>query len=199
MNSKWILFALLFSVAVNIAVVGTLIYFWPRNEERHMIVRQAPPQKPEIIWFGTPHVPPHVAQEIDSLRRDYHKNLVRIRAAMDADRKTLITQLIQDPVDRDSLDLIIDSLAQKQIKAERLTVDHLLDIKPLLPHEEWTFFMRDLEPQKTIRTKIIKLNGGDSTSILMQEEIEVIERLEQKAKNINKQIPRKTKNERNRP
>ncbi len=31
MSSKWTLFALLFSVAVNVAVVGTLIYFCVDN------------------------------------------------------------------------------------------------------------------------------------------------------------------------
>ncbi|MBN1479624.1 periplasmic heavy metal sensor [candidate division KSB1 bacterium] len=194
MNSKWIVLALLFSVAVNIAVVGTLVYFWPRNEERRIVFRNRPPKQHEIVWFRTPHVPPKVAQDIDSLRRDYHEQLVTVRMAIDADREAIIAHLMQNKVDRDSLEKILQSLTHKQITAERLTIDHLLEIKPLLPQEEWTFFIRDLKPRQTIRTKILKLNSGDSTSILMQEEIEDIQIFDQKTKNHKSLIKRKIQN-----
>ena len=172
MNTKWTLFALLFSVAVNIAVIGTLLYFWKNEKQRMdvgMIHGNSHPER-DIVWFNAPHVPPKVAREIDSLRRDYHEQVVVIRSSIESDRKAIITQLMCDPVNRDTLDIIIQKLADKQIKAERLTIDHLLMIKPLLPHEDWKYFIQDLRPRHKIQTKIIKLKDGDSTSILIDEE-----------------------------
>ena len=173
MNSKYTLVALLFSVAVNIAVVGTLVYFWRQNDNENIevqVLKGDAKNEKKIIWFGAPPLPPKVSKEIDSLRRDYHERLVRIRSDIDSNRQAIIAELLQESINRDSLDIIIENLSTKQIDAERLTIEHLLEIKPLLPHDEWKFFIRDLGPRRQIRTKIIELNDGDSTSILVNEE-----------------------------
>lgn len=173
MNSKWTLIALLFSVTVNIAVVGTLIYFWQHNnEQRHVnvkVLRTDDNSQQDVVWFGQPPAPPPVAKEIDSLRREYHEDLVVMRQAIDADRQQIIMQLMHDPVNRDTVEVILNNLTKKQMDAERLTIDHLLDIKPLLPTDDWKFFIQDLRPRHTIRTKVIKLREGDSTSILVDD------------------------------
>ena len=197
MQARWTLFALLFSVAVNIAVVGTLVFFWGRNERRMdvEVLHREPPPMHDILWFDTPHVPPHVAQEIDSLRREYHQQLVLVRTSIDSDRKAIVTQLMSDHVNRDSLDIFIKTLSDKQIQAERLTIDHLLMIKPLLPKKEWQFFINELQPRRTIQTKIIKLKDGDSTSILFNdEEIDEFKLFEQESAEKNQIYKFKHKN-----
>ncbi|MBN1560252.1 periplasmic heavy metal sensor [candidate division KSB1 bacterium] len=170
MNARWTLLALLFSVAVNIAVVGTLVYFWRTNEHQSdQAFHGKTPLNREIMLHGAPHVPANVKGKIDSLRRDYHEQLVLIRASIDAEREAIIAHLMSNQVDRDSLEMNIAALTAKQIAAERLTIDHLLTIKPLLPPEDWRFFIQDLRPHR-IATKIIKIKKGDSTSILYEEE-----------------------------
>ncbi len=172
MNSKWTIMALLFSVTINIAVVGTLVYFWKHNDERRVDVEffhTNDKDDPKIVWFGRPPAPPPTGSEIDSLRRHYHEQLVDLRQRIDADRQDIIAQLMIEPVNRDTVEFLLKGLTDKQMDAERLTIDHLLQIKPLLPHDEWTFFIQDLRPRHTIRTKVIKLKDGDSTSILIDE------------------------------
>jgi hypothetical protein len=169
MNARWILLALLFSVAVNIAVVGTLVYFWQANEYgSDQVFHGKLPLDRDVIWHGAPHVPAKVTGKIDSLRRDYHEQLVLIRASIDSEREAIIAHLMSNQVNRDSLETIITALSAKQIEAERLTIDHLLTIKPLLPPEDWQFFIQDLRPHR-MKTKIIKIKKGDSTSILYNE------------------------------
>jgi nitrogen fixation-related uncharacterized protein len=196
MNSKWTIIALLFSVAVNIAVVGTLVYFWQHND-RQVNVKVLHPENKEhdILWFHKPPAPP-LANGIDSLRREYHKELVIIRKDIDAERQEIITQLMGDPVNRDTVEVIIKSLTEKQMDAERLTINHLLEIKPLLPQDEWKFFIQDLKPRHRIQTKIIKMKDGDSTSILVDgvEEIEEIQIFKHEFKTGDKVIELEQKN-----
>ena len=179
MNSKWTLLALLFSVAVNIAVAGTLFFFWRQHGERRMLIQsfQGTSSDHQVIRF---EVPPHIANEIDSLRQRYHERLTAIRNAIHSDRKSIINQLLKEPVNRDSINVMVETLTNKQIDAEHLTIEHLLEIKPLLPPEEWKFFIQDLEPRRTIHTRIIRVKEGDSTNILIdkeeREDIEIFQR-----------------------
>lgn len=167
--NRWTLFALLFSVAVNIAVVGTLLYFWQTNGGRGDEARQPEPSRQrDLLWLSAPQVPAKAARKIDSLRRDYHDQLFILRASIDSEREAIIAHLMGNQVNRDSLEAIISELTAKQIAAERLTIDHLLMIKPLLPPEEWRLFIRDLRPHR--QRRIIKIHEGDSTKILYDEQ-----------------------------
>ena len=197
MNSRWTLLALLFSVAVNIAVVSTLFFFWQQNGERRMdiqVLHNDPHVEHDVVWFEAPHVPPKIADEIDSLRRHYHERLVVIRSAIHTDRQTIINQLLKEPVNRDSINVIVETLTNKQIDAERLTINHLLDIKPLLSREDWTFFIQDLEPRHTIHTKIIQITKGDSTILIDKNEIREIQIFQHNKEDKDRIIKYKQKN-----
>lgn len=177
MQNKWMIFALLFSVTVNIAVVGTLFYFW-QNRDKSFVdvsVNENPQLKKQDIFLTTECLSPSEAKEIDSLRNDYFDNLVILRKSIDDDRRHIVRLLQNEPPDRDSLNTIIIQLSEKQINAERLTINHLLEIKPLLSRDNWLHFVRDLEPKQIIRTKVIKLDGNNKTQIITEEETDIEE------------------------
>ena len=171
MNSKWTLVALLFSVTVNVAVVGTLLYFW-RHDTSHgreiNIERIDAFKDKELVWFHSPDMPPHAEGRMDSLRRFYHKELQEIEGDIESSRHKIVQILLEDPIDNNRLDTLIFQLANEQTKVERLTIDHLIAIKPMLPQEEWRLFLNDLKPHRKIRTKIIRI-GDDTSQILLNE------------------------------
>jgi len=172
MRSKWILFVLLFSVTVNVAVVGTLIYFWryksPAVSRVH--VEHKRDVNDRLLWFHSPDLAPRTIEKIDSARKVYHEELQQVRKDIDSQRKNMVTLLLAEPINRDSLQIEIIGLVEKQKKAEELTLDHLLDIKPLLPKDQWILLLKDLEPRRMIRTKIIRVGGQDTANIVIENE-----------------------------
>ena len=154
MTSKWTVAALLFSVAVNIAAVGTLIFF--RQAERHpahlRLLRTPLPPPPDFLWLSTGEIDPESLRERFEIRRSYRKQLREIQREIDLRRSAIVTQLQKEPVQRDSLNLLLERLSAEQIRAERLTVEHLLALKPILPEAEWRLIIRELEtPPRHIR------------------------------------------------
>lgn len=163
--SKWLISLFVFSVAVNIAVMGTLVYFW----------HGSPPEPPEQI--GAPPPPPLISPEprrflwmekrmpeepekVFEKRIKYRDQMELVRRQIDGLRKEIIVLLLADPPPSDSLQDVVEKLARKQVEAEQLTIDHLLEIRPLLPRKKWVKVVRDLRRQKRvmIRRKINK-NG----------------------------------------
>ena len=168
--------ALLFSVAVNIAVAGTMIFFWRHKQPAPMelnIERVRQLDDSDLVWFHRPDIPAPVSDVIDSLRQRYHIELQALENKVDAGRQEIVRILLKTPVDEALLDNSIARLADSQQKAEQLTINHLLAIKPLLPENEWRLFLNDLEPQHKIRTKIIKLNNDSSQFFIDETEMHI--------------------------
>lgn len=177
MTKKWVILALVFSATVNIAVLGTLIYFWKQNKTKEVDITMMhrPDPRPDFMLFHDLSLPSNVTSQIDSLQKEYHTKLQRVRKSIDSDRQAIVNVLLIEPPDRDSLDHIIKGLTEKQINAERLTIDHLLQIRPLLPHDRWHHLVRDLEPRRIIRTKMIKLKEQNGKEIIIDKEEDIQE------------------------
>jgi len=174
MTSKWHIVALLFSVTVNVAVVGTMIYFWQHNKPNRLeILRYDRAPQEHLMWFHDSTMPPPVAHKIDSMRSNYQEQLEKIQNDIAQQRHAVVLMLQQEPADRDSLDEMILKVAENQVLAERLTIDHLLSIKPLVPAERWQFFIRDMEKTPRI-LKRIQINHDNARRGLIKEEIQEI-------------------------
>ena len=182
MNSKWILFALLFSVAVNIAVVATLFYFQQQDTSKRMqvnIERFDELSDHNVLWFHSSELPSYTSAKIDSLRMLYHQELEHLENKINRSRENIVEILLAEPIDRARLEEAINHLAQGQSEVERLTINHLITLKPLMPQEEWRPFLNDLKPHRTIRTKIIKI-GDDTSSRFLDETVMHILNMEDK-------------------
>ncbi|MDZ7371805.1 MAG: periplasmic heavy metal sensor [candidate division KSB1 bacterium] len=146
MSSKWIIAALLFSTAVNIAGIGTLIYL--RLGERH---------PPEDYWSRLKRErPPAVMErrsrqrfqdwkEIDSLRLQYRRQMGEIMEDIERQRRNVALLLDQEPIDRKAVDKELRRLFESRLRAESLTVDQLIALKPKLSENEWRSIIRRLE------------------------------------------------------
>jgi hypothetical protein len=176
MTSKWMTAALLFSVAVNAAVVGTLVYFWRGGKPpMHLaVMREFPPQKGDLLKLREPHFDPQALREMDFLKRQYGVQLESLQSDIMASRRDIMEQLQKDFINRDSLDILIAHLADEQIHAERLTIDHLIAIRPHLPPDEWRNILRDMEsPPRMIKTITIE-NDSTLDGIINRQKIKEI-------------------------
>ncbi len=132
------------------------------------------PSEPGLAWFHSSNIAPETASELDSLRLQYQQELQSLRGQISQNRDKIFSMLMRNEVNRDSLNEIIATISNYQIKTEQLTVDHLLQLKPLLPEDEWKMMIRDLGEERKIHTKIIKINKDSNHIILNREDNEQI-------------------------
>jgi len=163
--NKWLVSLFVFSVAVNIAVMGTLVYFWheSRPERADQIIAPPPPPLPDreerrFLWMGKRR--PGEPEKVFKARIKYRDQMEKVRRQIDGFRKEIIVLLLSDPPPTDSLHVIVEKLAKKQVEAEQLTIGHLLDIRPLLPRKKWVKVVRDLRKNRRVMIRQrIKKNG----------------------------------------
>ena len=160
---KWVLSVLLFSVAVNVSVLATLVYYWKKNSN----------PKTTMLWHTVDvdtvgadkimvfnHISPDDSNRIVHFKHQWSDQIDNISGKIDTDRQRIIRLMLKEPPDRDSIAVVIDSMVVKQVRAEQYTVDHLLEIRDLMPRERWQELVKSLDaPSKIIIHK--KLSSSD--------------------------------------
>lgn len=147
--NKWIGFVLGFSLAVNVTVLGTVIFLWKNpalthrqvtdistplltNDEfgdNQVILVQRKPGEPENVYFK---------------RVEYQRGLDSVQHEIKSNREQIVVMLLQEPPDKETIHVVVEELADNQVEAEILTIDHLLDIRPLLPKQQWQHLVKQL-------------------------------------------------------
>ncbi len=151
MKNRWMTVLLIFSLAVNIAAVATLTYFWRQNQLPAVppppgMARQ-PLERPLPPWRNL-DLPPASRKELFELRRQFHAQIVELRRAADESRWQLMHQLMQPNIDKDSLNASLQTLTAKQMEMERMTVNHLLELRSHLTNEQWQMLLRSMERER---------------------------------------------------
>jgi len=180
---KWVLIILLFSVAVNLAVVGTLIYFWKVSDHKNS----------DLIWLSDEvetgdfnkfvivkkdsFITTKNIDQINAKRLDWGNKMSDLNQSIAKDRRDIIGYLLVNPPQRDSINVVIHRLGSKQIKAESLTVDHLIGIRELLPTQEWEDLVNSVGKgcQIIVQKKVIKNGQNENVCIEIKEFDEDIE------------------------
>jgi len=167
---------LVFSVAVNIAVVGTLIYFWKKNtlpaEDIIWLTKNEPGMNKSIVVFKSEDTV-STSADLDSIsekRMVWADTMQCLSRDIETDRQTIIHLMLTKPPQRDSINFYIHSIGAKQIKAESLTVAHLLSIRELMPERDWEELVKSLGRQRRVMVhKEIKADNQNSTTIEIEE------------------------------
>ena len=145
--NRWKLFILVFSVAVNVAVLGTLIYFWTRPnrpvEARDLSQREKYNSK--LLLGDNPLLSPEQKQELKQLRKRYHGELRGRRQYIAQQRADLVRYLLNDPPMLDSIYITLDSVAEKQKQLEKITIQHLLSMRKHIDKEQWETMIQTFE------------------------------------------------------
>jgi Spy/CpxP family protein refolding chaperone len=137
MRSKWIIILLIFSLAVNMAAVVTMVVQWSRRSE---------PRRP---FFG----PPFSEQRREMLRErldltddqyrkvgqahdQFAEEMDSLQAALRTKREELFRQLETEEPDRGQIEVLLAEIAALQADQERKVVDNLLSMKEVLTPEQ---------------------------------------------------------------
>jgi hypothetical protein len=180
--NKWIGFVLGFSLAVNVTVLGTVVFLWknplltsPQNTDfctplmttdgmgdNNVILMQKKTGELETVFHK---------------RVEYQQDLDSVQHEIIGCREKIIVLLLQEPPDKKTIHIKVAELADNQIEAEVLTIDHLLDIRPLLPQNQW-------------RSLVTNLAQGREHEITIKHDIQ-IEEFEWVPENEHDQIRRK--------
>lgn len=145
--NKWKNLLLLFSVTLNIAVVGTLLFYWGRPDHRP----PADPPGPEMersapfppAWNNL-DLRDQQRHELMRLRRPFHRQMTEMRRNLDMDRQKLLQLMLAQPAVPDSIERMLSNISEQQIRLDRLTVEHLLAIRPHLDERQWRFMLNQL-------------------------------------------------------
>ncbi len=147
--SKWLIALLVFSLTINLAAIGTLVFFWQKPAPPPMEMpglERAPGMGrsggPPPDGSGRPFA---MHPELQGLRSEYHTRMEPIGRELDAARRDLMRQLGKQPVARDSIDLALLKITRLQGDMERVTVEHFLSMRTLLNDEQWNRLLTMLE------------------------------------------------------
>ncbi|MDZ7270540.1 MAG: periplasmic heavy metal sensor [candidate division KSB1 bacterium] len=139
MRNKWMFLALVFSLTVNVVAIVTLAVFWlTRPKEK--------PWRPPR-WSSETRVRfhPETDEVVGKMVQDYFARAQREKAALRATRLKLVELLRQEVPDTVKIMATIDELARHQAELERITVRHLLGLKPRIGRERLDFLIRMFE------------------------------------------------------
>ena len=145
--NKWLVVLLIFSLAVNLAAVGTMIYFTQRQGPPGI----DPSSPPGLPWFRAEGAPP-IDQDgrrpgpgmrkapnpaVEKLRIAHHEKLQPLVDELQKARQTLLRLVESSPANRDSIDVVLHRVSTLQNEMEKLTVEHLIALRPLMDEEQW--------------------------------------------------------------
>jgi hypothetical protein len=148
--NKWIPIVLIFSLTVNIAVLGTLLYFstrMGRRPEPSMFgdPGQRQPPMPERMW------PREKRQQMRTQGVQFQSDMAGLRAKTATARQQLMGYLKSYPEKQDSLHIALDKIIHVQAEMEQHSIDHLLQMRSFLSDEEWKQFISNLQDRGRMR------------------------------------------------
>lgn len=159
--NKWKI-VLLFSLAVNVAVAVTLVYFWDRYDgmQRFPALLQRPDRnaRPLRPLWRSMALDAAQKQELARLRLPFDRKIDRLRFELDRNRRHLMDTMLSQPAAQDSIKILVQRLAVIQTELDASTVDHLLTMRPFLNDRQWrillTAFARENREPRAMNSRM---------------------------------------------
>lgn len=140
MKRNILVLALIFSVAVNIGILGSVGYHWLKKKggERH---HQEAQHSPLGFLAKELRLSPSQIREIESLRKSLEPKLEEIREKLREKRAQLVNMLKEPEHDSAKINLLIKEIESLQTKLQKIAINHLLQEKKILtPEQQEKFF-----------------------------------------------------------
>ena len=149
MRSRWMFLALVFSLTVNLVAVGTLGFFWLSKPKR-------PPRPARWTTEAPPPFHPEADEAVAKMTQEYFARAQREKMALRATRLKLVELLREEKPDTNKIMAAIEELARHQAELERITVRHLLQLKPCIGRERLDILIRMFEQRAMERRGIVR-------------------------------------------
>jgi len=150
MRSKWLIFVLVLSLAINAAVLATTGYHYYRNAT---LTPLAPwPVSPrDTHLYHSIGLSDLQLSKMDPLAREFHGRLGELGTAMEKKKETLI-DLIQKDSDPMSIENLRTEMAGLQDEIQREVISHIIETKKILDAKQRQRFF-DLMRQSMTRAQ----------------------------------------------
>lgn len=149
--NKWLVVLLIFSLAVNLAAVGTLLYL-TRHAGPPEMRPGGPVEWPADARGNHPRpggqglgIPGAMKPEVEKLRQEFMAGLQPLSESLRQSRQRLVRLMDKQPAATDSIAIVLQKINQLQGEMEKRTVDHLLTIRPYLEEKQWQNLTRILQ------------------------------------------------------
>ena len=150
MRSKWLIFVLVLSLAINAAVLATMGY-------HYYLSASTKPSAPCPVSPGDSHLyqsiglSNHQLAKMEPLAQKFHGRLDELGAAMEKKKETLIG-LLQKDGDPESIENFRKEMAGIQVEIQKEVIMHITELKKILnPDQQQRFF--DLMGQSMTRAQ----------------------------------------------
>jgi Spy/CpxP family protein refolding chaperone len=150
MKSKWLIFALVLSLAINAAVLATMGYHYYLGASTKTLV-------PCPVSPGAGHLYQSLGlskgqlAKIDPLAEKFHARIVELGAAMEGKRELLV-DLLAEGGDSARIENIRKEMAGIQDEIQKEVITHITELKEILdPEQQRRFF--DLMRQSMARAQ----------------------------------------------
>jgi len=142
MKNRWMIIALAFSLAVNVAVIGTLIFFWSRPTMQE----PGPPDFGEIKRPGFElGLDKALREQMHPAMLEHRQRIQEIGDSLRIHKRALIELLLAGEENQADIDKAIAETMPLQIALERETIRHLLALRKILGPEQWQHLVRAIE------------------------------------------------------
>lgn len=148
--NRWLLILLVFSLTINLAAVGTLIYFShrpaPAEPGRGMAPGPRGPRGEEREpWMRSASLTAEQRQRIRDLRQEYRRSISPLATRIETARGELMRHIGATPPASDSVRIILDRINRLQGELELATVNHLIAMRPFMDAESWQLLTKRLD------------------------------------------------------
>jgi|GEM_PF-5356130 Spy/CpxP family protein refolding chaperone len=141
MKARWMLYALLFSVAVNIAAVAVIAYYWSKGP---VSARAKPPRRPAEPWAELNLTEKQKAR-FDSIRDDYFRSMHPMWEELRKERTALASAVLNGPADSAQVAQHIRRISELQAQMELRTLRFFTQLRDELSPEQAARFRKMIE------------------------------------------------------
>jgi Spy/CpxP family protein refolding chaperone len=151
MKSKWLIFVLVFSLAINAAVLATMGY-------RYYLSASAKTSAPCPLSPGDSHLYQSLGlsdfqlAKMEPIAKTFHARLEKLGATMEEKKVLLVDLLSQKEVDPEGIEGLRKEMAGIQDEIQKEVIIHIMESKKILdPNQQQRFF--DLMRQNMARVQ----------------------------------------------
>ncbi len=149
MRRDWLLYLLIFSLALNVGTIGTLVYLRWQDQEVEVEVEAPSPEKAPLPFRKLMHelnLDQAQRQTLMSLVPEHRRQVRDLRQELMQQRRELFSLLKQERLpDWPPVQAKIHEIGGLQIRLEEVKVQHLLEVQKNLQPEQRQVLMTNLE------------------------------------------------------
>ena len=143
MKRNWLLYLVIFSLALNLGIIGTLIY-WRHQAKQHLAaLEEAPPLRLGEAWRH--QLTPEQRQSLRGCIQPHSRQVRAMREELMTKRQELFQLMKEQPEKWDSIREKLQEINRLQGGMEEKMVRHLLEVQSQLQPEQRTLFLQAVE------------------------------------------------------